>query len=143
MSGCKEFCRVFFPMVLEALDSVDFRFSVAAKQFIGSLLMCSSFTEPACFAGERLSNLAIKIGFEFSKMRLDTRNYVLCAEVAGPVAGGATLSAYCQTPTVGRFVFIQLQENQPLTLCEVKVFTTGGTSVRNTQTSIASSPSRF
>ena len=72
------------------------------------------------FTAERLSH--IRIGTtDVSPLSATPAltNYELCASYDGPVGAGATQTFYCGSS--GRYLIIQLQKTDILTLCEVQV----------------------
>ncbi|XP_041369811.1 uncharacterized protein LOC121383780 [Gigantopelta aegis] len=66
--------------------------------------------------GSRLQNFFIFLG---NDSNADTS---LCVYYGGTVPDGATISITCTRTSVSRFIKIQLNSNQALTLCEVQVF---------------------
>ena len=50
-------------------------------------------------------------------------NFAECAYVEGPVGNGSTESINCRNGRVmGRFLIVQLEHNEPLSICEAQVY---------------------
>ena len=57
-------------------------------------------------------------------------NYDVCTTYVGPVGSGATETLYCDAGTAGRYLIVQLDKQEELTLCEVEVFLVVGEKIK-------------
>ena len=77
------------------------------------------------FAEERLADFNILVGNEFDSVNNTPSGFWgICAHVEGHLGSGETRSIPCGTPMTGRYVLLELQDTQFLTICEFEVYDT-------------------
>ena len=76
------------------------------------------------FSVQRLSNFVISVGDSFdpvSKDSFDTSTSTQCAHIPGKLGNGETRVIQCNQPVRGRYVTVNLNEKNALTICEFQV----------------------
>ena len=75
-------------------------------------------------SAERLSNFNIAVGDSFdplNKDSFDPSTFTQCAHISGQLGAGETRTIQCNQPVRGRYVSVNLNQRNPLTICEFEV----------------------
>ncbi len=80
-----------------------------------------------CFSAQNLANFNILVGNQFDASNFDPAAFSTCANEAGPLSAETT-QIECDQTVTGRYLAVQLEDANVLTLCEVQVFPPGETS---------------
>ena len=73
--------------------------------------------------GDRLSNVHVGItDTSPNDVTPSLDNYDVCATYLDSVGAAATVTLFCAEGTAGRYLIVQLEKQEQLSLCEVEVF---------------------
>ena len=92
-------------------------------QSYNMLLLFSKYVD-VTFSANRLSNFIISVGGSFDPVNKDSfkpSTFTHCAYVPGQLDAGETRVVQCNQAVQGRYVTVNLEQKNALTLCEFQV----------------------
>ena len=112
----------FYSCLVHCNLKFDFRFW-PFKLFCDNRTESLIITRHANFAANRLRRIFIgMINYvPASQQQVPLSSYPLCAYREEPIGSGETFNFVCNQVLSGRYLIIQLNHSDPLTLCEVEV----------------------